>query len=238
MKVQTNNVEFNVTNGQYDPFWGSVTEGQWEPKTFKVLKRYLTRNHSYVDIGAWIGPTVLFAGKLARRVYAFEPDPVAFKMLKDNLELNPEIDERVSAMPVAISDRTGVAKLGVHSELGDSMSSFLWVKDAQDVDTISLAEIFNVFDRYGIKDCSLIKIDVEGGEATLLPGAYNFLNQFPITLFLSLHTPWFADKVEYFNKICPVLALYKNLYNEKNERISIDDVRNLEGFTTVVATNY
>lgn len=236
MKVKINNIEFNVTDGQYNPFWGSVSEGQWEPQTFEILKKYLHESNSYIDIGSWIGPTVLYGAQLSRKCFAFEPDPVAYQMLKDNIALNPEIEKDVVVFKSAIGDYVGKVQLGVYSGLGDSMSSILWVKDPVTVDMYRLAEIFSSFGG-AISDCNLIKIDIEGGEARLLKDAFDFFNSYPITLYLSLHTPWFNDKEEYFQMIMPVIYLYKNIYDVDGNRLSIDDVRKLEGFKAIVCTN-
>ena len=42
----------------------------------------------FIDIGAWIGPYTLIAASMGMKVYAFEPDKVAFQELKKNIELN------------------------------------------------------------------------------------------------------------------------------------------------------
>ena len=47
----------------------------WEPETLAMI-RYCLRvkpNSVYVDFGAWVGPTAIFASSYARKVYALEP---------------------------------------------------------------------------------------------------------------------------------------------------------------------
>ncbi len=65
----------------HSKFWRRATSGQWEPETLAVLRDHLDRDHDYLDIGAWIGPTVLYGARKARHVWCFEPDPVAFRHL-------------------------------------------------------------------------------------------------------------------------------------------------------------
>lgn len=43
----------------HSKFWRKATAGGWEPETFAVLDQHLSPDRDYVDIGAWIGPTVL-----------------------------------------------------------------------------------------------------------------------------------------------------------------------------------
>ena len=72
----------------HSTFWRKAAAGKWEPETFAVLNAHLGPDRDYLDIGAWIGPTVLYGARKARRVVALEPDPVAFRALSWNIELN------------------------------------------------------------------------------------------------------------------------------------------------------
>ena len=72
----------------HSKFWRKASAGDWEPATFAVLDAHLRPDRDYIDIGAWIGPTVLYAARKARHVWCFEPDPTAFRALSWNLELN------------------------------------------------------------------------------------------------------------------------------------------------------
>ena len=102
------------------------------------------------------------------------------------------------------------------------------------VDTLSLEDVFNI---YNITDCNFIKMDIEGGEATVLPAAKEILKKIQPTLYLSLHTPWFPDRAGFFDKINDVLSIYKNVYNANGQKLSLQEVTQLSGFSAVVATN-
>jgi hypothetical protein len=56
-------------------WWPTVHKG-WERDTQHALRAVLTKQKgaTYIDFGSWIGPTVLFAGAYAQRIYALEPD--------------------------------------------------------------------------------------------------------------------------------------------------------------------
>ena len=69
-------------------FWWRAGAGRWEPETFEILARYATSEDVFYDVGAWIGPTAIYAGRACRRVYTFEPDPVAYHYLLWNIHLN------------------------------------------------------------------------------------------------------------------------------------------------------
>ena len=55
-----NDFQGSVWTAELD-FWGKVQRNEWEPATFKIIKHFLDGHSdaSYIDFGAWIGPTVL-----------------------------------------------------------------------------------------------------------------------------------------------------------------------------------
>lgn len=211
-------------------FWDWVTSGAWEPDTFEVLKKYLSKNHTYLDIGAWIGPTVLFGAQLSKACFAFEPDPVAFVALQRNLALNPSITN-VFVNQAAVGATTGTARLGTNIGHGDSMSSFIWSKEAIDVKSISLEDILST---NMITDLNFIKMDIEGGEVIVLPAAKQILKELLPTLHLSLHAGWFPDKKAFFDIINDVLSIYRNVYSTDGRKLTAQEVTQLQA---VVATN-
>src|SRR4051794_29174276 len=67
---------------QYAKFYRKLRTGQWEPQTFAVLGRNTDENTVYIDIGAWIGVTPLWAAQAAKAVIAVEPDPACCEVLR------------------------------------------------------------------------------------------------------------------------------------------------------------
>ena len=62
--------------------------GIWEPFETKIVKKLVQRGDVAVDIGANIGYyTLLFSRlvKLSGKVFAFEPEPANFSLLKKNI---------------------------------------------------------------------------------------------------------------------------------------------------------
>jgi FkbM family methyltransferase len=235
MRINKKSVSFEVEPEViHNPnYWNMVSSGAWEPDTFEVLEKYLSKKHTYLDIGAWIGPTVLYGSQLAKACYAFEPDPVAFAALQRNLALNSNI-ANVTANQMAVGASTGLVKLGTNIGHGDSMSSFLWSKEAIEVQSITLEDVLST---NSITDLNFIKMDIEGGEATVLPAAKEILKTLKPTLYLSLHTPWFPKKKEFFETINDVLSIYKNVYSADGKKLTLQEVTQLPGFSAVVATN-
>jgi hypothetical protein len=52
-------------------FWQDYfASGTWEAFTLDTIDTYVTPDSTYVDIGAWVGPTVLWAARRGGRVVA------------------------------------------------------------------------------------------------------------------------------------------------------------------------
>lgn len=181
-------------------FWGEYENGQWETETHAWIDEYVTPGSTYVDIGAWIGPTVLWAAPKAGRVLAVEPDEVARKHLAENVAglTNVEI------IPGAVADHTGTAEICPHSEgYGSSMTRLLgeslpapnsWCADlARTVDCWTLPDLFTTF---AVSDVSLVKMDIEGGESEILEAVCPFLAERKIPFIVSLHHSWWNTPVE------------------------------------------
>lgn len=238
MLIKKNLIEFEVDhqtgmNGDWD-FWSHVVSDAWEPNTFKVFERFLDKDHAYIDIGAWIGPTVLFGSQLAKEVFAFEPDPNAYSALRKNLSLNPLTTQNVHIFPIAISNSNGTISMGTNSKQGDSMSSMLFSKDSWQVEAATLE---SMIDSLHITDINFIKMDIEGGEKIVLPAIKNYIHKNQPTFYLALHTTWIEDKVSFLNDVKDTLSIYKNIYTSDGRKILLDEINNLPGFTEILATN-
>jgi FkbM family methyltransferase len=119
-----------------------------------------------IDAGANKGTYTYFLARLAHRVYAYEPNPKMFRLLRCNIAAN------VEAFPYALGDRTGRATLRVpygakgHSNQGASLSETKVVRNFTPIEVETRR-----IDDLGLRDIGFIKIDVEGHEAAVLAGA-------------------------------------------------------------------
>ncbi len=198
----------------HSKFWRRASEGRWEPETFAVLDKHLSKDSDYLDIGSWIGPTVLYGARKARRVWCFEPDPVAYRHLAWNLELNDI--RNVSAFGVALSDGFGVARMAsAHGEPGDSTTSLL--NDAEngtDALTISWDQFAGTAD---LSRVSLVKMDIEGAEFAVLPALLDWLKKQRPALLLSTHGPYLdsGNQKKQFEALAEQLSFYDSCRDDK-----------------------
>ncbi|HEY0828709.1 MAG TPA: FkbM family methyltransferase [Bacilli bacterium] len=192
------NFTVNAQNIHFLYFWNHIKG--WEIETFRVFDRYLNRQYCYLDIGAWIGPTVLYAAHKAKHVYGLEPDPVAFQELVTNISLNPAIAGKVTCLQAALDGRSGNTKLYMRTRFGDSSSSTIPTLSNYFIETTAIS-INKLIADYQMNDINFIKIDIEAGEYTLIPKLYPFLKKNRPTLNLSLHPQFLNDHNHFMDDV-------------------------------------
>jgi FkbM family methyltransferase len=149
-------------------FWDRVEAGRWEPETLAAIDRLVDADTTFLDLGAWVGPTALYAAGVARRVIAVEADPAALDQLRRNLEVNPDLARRIEVVPRAVHAHEGNVTMGARRKPGDSMSSLLLAGAGRTwkAATITPTELAGMI---AADERLVIKIDIEGAEYDLLP---------------------------------------------------------------------
>lgn len=133
-----------------------------------------------VDAGANIGWYAALLDRAAPedvRIYAFEPEPLNFELLTENLELNG----CTGVVPVrkALADRVGRRPLFVYPDKNRGRHTFHETPDAAEmveVATTTLDRFWRERDLDG-RPLGLLKIDVEGFEHRVLEGAAGVLDR-------------------------------------------------------------
>jgi FkbM family methyltransferase len=131
-----------------------------------------------LDIGANIGWYSIVLAKESRlTVYAFEPHPFNFSMLKENIRIN-HLDH-IQAYPYAIADKEGRMKLHIYKSYNMGRHSLVdhgKTGRYHEVDTISI-DTFMKNNGLAEKPVEMLKIDIEGFEMAALRGAENTLRR-------------------------------------------------------------
>ncbi len=159
----------------------------------------------FIDIGANIGLISLAAAKLGAEVTAFEPLPRNIQAFNANFSLN--LDLRARIWPVALTSNSAVRDsnfMKIYSPEGNSgatSSNRSWNNGRKSpieviVETKTLDEC--VLDDLLLRnmDITIIKIDVEGMEFSVLHGATQVLNTFSPIIILE----WRPDKLSEVEK--------------------------------------
>jgi FkbM family methyltransferase len=187
--ININDKKFNINPEGYESFWLQVEGQNWEKETYRIFNENIDKDTLVIDIGAWIGPTVLYSAQIAKKCIAFEPDPIAFPRLQENLNLNntKTWSQNLIIYQKAVSSTSGHISLGNRHGGGDSMSSVLFSDNAINwiVEAVTLEDIINEHRKENEK--IFLKIDIEGGEYELIPAIKDYLQDKRITAFISLH---------------------------------------------------
>ena len=180
-------VAYQVTGPDW--FWDFYEAENWEPETIAVYDRFLRPGATYIDLGAWIGPTVLLAAAKAKRIVCVEPDPMAYPILLENLALNPQVGEKTTALSLAVGPRDGNAVLSSRGAGGDSNSSVMRPGDTGARWTVEQVTFATLLDRVSAESPDFVKMDVEGAEYDVVAT----LIRVP-ALFVAMHPNLLLDK--------------------------------------------
>lgn len=188
-------------------FWAKVEAGIWEPGTCAVIRERVRRGTTFLDLGAWVGPTTLLAASQGADVIAVEADPAALDQLRGNIACNPDLADRIAVIPRAVAAARGTVRLGARRKPGDSMSSTLLADAAESwlAETVTPEELA---ERVGSATDLFIKLDIEGGEFALFP---HLLPLFALpgtrALLVSFHPAILGDEAAACASIADALAL-------------------------------
>ena len=247
IEVTKDSFQFNVKNSEIRRLWDAIVHAEWEEDTFKILNRFVKKGQTYLDVGAWIGPTVLYAAQKAGKLYAIEPDRVAYNELIENVNLNPDLKDKIQCLNIALTAKNEHLKLHIKDNEGDSMSSLLSISNSKQHIEIEGRTIEYIVNELGIDKVDFIKIDIEGGEYFLLPAMKDFLSKSAPTIYVSFHPPFLSEHIQnnslsenlpdLTSNLLTSLDFYEYIYDSKGNIITKDQILNNEKFHSVVFTN-
>lgn len=158
-------------------YWALYESGRWEPETKAFIQDNLGPGDLYVDIGAWIGPTVLWALEVGAKVIAVEPDPIALEGLYERVPNTVEI------WPGAVTVSSGGVFLATNPKVGGALGDSMSRVGPEGVFVPS----WTLFEILGDRIPALVKMDVEGYELELLPSIMPWLVEHQIPMQISCH---------------------------------------------------
>lgn len=199
-------------SGRHSPslgFLSDVVHDRYEVEMKGLLCGLLREGMTVFDVGAHVGYyTLMAAQKVGPRghVFAFEPEPENYSILKKNIELNGYMN--VTCIPKAVSSRSGTLSLFVSRQGNDrhtivNTPSAVCLSESHDVPTISLDEFAASL---GWPQVDLIKMDIEGAEPLALAGMSELLGRSPCLSLLLEFAPEMlrggaADPLEFLSTL-------------------------------------
>ncbi|MDP3941909.1 MAG: FkbM family methyltransferase [bacterium] len=150
-----------------------ILSHKWEEYETELFKKNIKKGDIILDIGAHIGYYTLIAARIVGsngRVYAFEPDPKNFSLLKKNVEENRY--KNVVLINKAVSDTDGDLKLFLASKnTGDHrIYKPKERRKSVKIQSITLDNFFK--NNYRV---DLIKLDIQGSEVRAIKGGQKII---------------------------------------------------------------
>ena len=149
--------------------------GTYEELESKIMEEKIEMGNIVVDVGANIGLHTLNMARIVGKtgqVFAFEPDPSNFKILKKNVKINNY--RNIILEQKAVGDKHGRTTL-YQSDHPGKHRIFPQTEQAKSQVQVELTNLDNYFDSDMIDKINFIKIDVEGLEFSVLKGMKNIL---------------------------------------------------------------
>jgi FkbM family methyltransferase len=187
-----------------------VAIGEYEPIETNILSIIAARSFVTLDIGANVGYYAVVLGLVAQpqgRVYSFEPLKSTYAQLVKNIAVN-NLEQRVMALQIALSDTDGVAELHVPQISGTSATSMrqLHPEELNNAVKIETRRLDDIVDELAIPKIDLLKIDVEGAEWLVFQGGWKTVERDRPVIFAELLRKWSAGFGYHPNEVVVALA--------------------------------
>ena len=179
-----------------------AVKGKREQDQVYIVRRELKEGMVVLDIGANIGSYALLEASLIGSegvVYALEPSPQNFALLKKNIALN-QFENIILPRQVGAANQTGVGTFYLHSASNlhtfhpQKYREFADVPDAYqetiDVEIVNIGEFLQ--DKRAI---DFIRMDIEGFEVEVLEGLMDSIrnNKLSPQILFEVHRPKYDD---------------------------------------------
>jgi len=148
--------------------------GIYEEFETQIVKKIINKGEVVVDIGANIGYYTLIFAKLVGnngKVFAFEPEPNNFELLKKNVMTNGYTNVELVRKGISNVNETAILYLDKNNKGGHTLIDKIEERESIKIDSIRLDDYFqdDIID--------FIKIDVEGFESEAVKGMAKVLQR-------------------------------------------------------------
>ena len=153
---------------------------------YSIPECNIEKDDTVFDIGAHFGFFSYYAvQKGAKEVYAFEPNPYVFEILKKHANI---WSDKIKPLEFALYSSSGFLDLFIPTPL--SISSTLREKENYEKVKVKTMTLDSFCKEYNVERVDFIKIDAEGSEREILKGAKETIRRFkPRMAVAAYHLP-------------------------------------------------
>ncbi len=209
--------------------------GRFEPSIFNIIKILTARGqYDYIDIGANNGVHSLYFAKefTNSKIFAVEPTNFSFNKLLKNIELNPEIKDRIIPTQAFItSQKTKPKSVYTSWELNseeNKHSYHLGVKKS--LDSCVLITLDQLVEKNKIKD-SIIKCDVDGNELFVFESGKNYISKRKPKIIMEL-APYLYSENSYNSS--DLFNFFKQFNYKYYEVSSKKEINSIQDFSNAI----
>jgi FkbM family methyltransferase len=179
-------------------------ELKFEPELIELIDNLNPADY-FFDIGANVGTYSLYAGKKGINVMAFEPNFTNSFLLSKNIHLN-DLKHKVHSFKIGLSNYVGIDSLIHHKQVEGGVSAASLHGDNFFSDQMQetfresvLVYTLDEFVKLNRNYPSLIKIDTDGNELSVLRGGSEILRDIKVqTLLIEIASLDEEDKIHKF----------------------------------------
>tara|TARA_Y100000992_G_scaffold300777_1_gene270154 strand:- start:9900 stop:10607 length:708 start_codon:yes stop_codon:yes gene_type:complete len=160
----------------------------WEKHLHNIFEKYITPNSIVIEGGCHIGTHTIKLGMLAEHVYAFEPMPSSYNLLKQNAEINNL--KNITVIKKGLSNTSNKVYFDwiPHDNPGGSglsnnpMGKPEWIENDEQRIPVDLTTI----DLLNLERLDFIKLDVEGYESLAISGGLKTIQKYKPVITLEV----------------------------------------------------
>lgn len=156
-----------------------LDNGFFEPESLELWEKSLKPYQVAIDVGAYTGLYAIKAAAAGCLAVAYEPNPVVFSRLVENMALN---EVEMATFNKAVADQEG--SLSFFIKPGPRLTSASSLIESSGFQKISVDTVTLISDQ----PVCCIKIDVEGAEISVLRGAKDLLVKYHPVVILECLT--------------------------------------------------
>jgi FkbM family methyltransferase len=172
-------ISADISDKYFD--WLTDTPGVPEKDIVKLVSATATDDSWYIDAGANIGYISIIMSVVSPKgkIFSFEPAMKTFAVFMTNIKQNNI--KNITASNYGLSHKKSTALLSQSAD--NTAGAFVNTEITKDIkghinEQIELKTLDQEYTKLGITKCNLIKVDIEGHEASFLKGAEAFIKKF------------------------------------------------------------